>query len=1145
MWLTNCKSTKTEERIDLWKFAFAILIVGLFFGCQKNTEDLQYQDSKLFKLVGPENSGISFRNDLTYNRKENFLIYEYYYNGGGVAIGDINNDGLLDIYLTGNQVDDHLYLNKGNLKFEEISKNAGILKNGGWSTGVSFVDVNGDGFQDIYVCKALYDESPELRANELYINNGDLTFTESAKEFGIANFWRTMDATFFDFDKDEDMDLFLVNGPPTPGMLSALHGINWLDTLFSCRLYENMGGHFKDITQNAGVSFKGYGLSASTADFNNDGWTDIYVTNDYDSPDMLYINQGNGKFENQINKSMKHITNFSMGCDVADINEDGWIDLVVTDMLPEDNYRQKANMGGMPFEKFWNIANAGGNYQYMFNTLQLNRGTDSDGNLHFSEIAQFAGVAATDWSWSPLFADFDNDGLKDLFISNGIKRDLRNFDGVGEADKYFKSVLAEYSKNNPGDKNIELRDLVDFDLLANMLPSQPLTNYLFQNLGEFNFENKAIQWGLDQKTFSSGAAYGDLDNDGDLDLVINNVDDFAYLYENTSNHTNQNNYLRVRLTQNDTARSFFGAKVKIEVQGKSKYYEFSNARGFYSSSESIAHFGLGKDTLVTKVSVYWLNGETTTINNVVSNQEIVFDRSEAMKVNSLQRKENPIFKEITKNVKVNYIHVENNFADFKREPMLPHKMSQFGPAIAVGDVNNDGLDDFYIGAAFGRAGQIYLQQKSGTFKQSYSMPWIVDVKSEDTGALLFDCDGDNDLDLYVVSGGNELPAGSPEYIDRLYINDGSGNFSKSLTSLPDLPISGSRVIPADFDKDGDLDLFVGGRQIPGKYPEPASSYILLNESNSSGNPLFRDVTTEIAAGLNNLGMVTDAVWSDFDNDQDLDLLITGEWMPVTVFENTNGKFVNVSEKLGLQNEVGWWFSIDKADFDDDGDDDYVIGNLGENYKYKASYKEPFSIHYMDYDNNGKNDIILGYYNFGKQFPLSGRSRSINQIAALKDKFPTYHDFAKSTLIEIYEKEFLKKALNYNAKTFSSMYMENLGEGNFELNKLPALAQFSPINDFIIEDMNNDGFKDILLAGNLYGSEIETMRADAGLGLLLLGDGKGHFIPMDPHISGLYLNYNVKQLAPIYIGNSPAFIAASNNDFLRLYSINTPMIKDIQ
>ena len=1102
------------------------------------------QDQKIFTLLSPEQTGIHFSNPIQDTIGANILIYEAFYDGGGVAIGDLNNDGLQDLYFTGNQVSDQLYLNNGNLTFTEVSKEAGILDRGSWSTGVSLIDVNQDGWLDIYVCKSLYDDSPSLRTNELYIHTGVdpqgvPQFSERAFEYGVNDFWRSMQATFLDYDKDGDPDLFLVNQPPNPGMLSPLADQDWLDTLFSCRLLENQGEKFVDVTTRAGMRKRGYGLSAMTADFNNDGWMDIYVCNDYDSPDFLYLNQQDGTFENTINQSMPHISYFSMGSDAADINNDGWMDLIALDMVAEDNYRLKANMGGMEPEKFWNIVNAGGHYQYMFNTLQLNQGTDREGKLWFSEIAQYSGVASTDWSWTPLFADFDNDGYKDLFITNGVKKDLRNTDAVRQTEEYLETTIQEFVKANPNAGTVNIWEVIELDKILEIIPSEKLANYMYRNTGKYQFEKKGKEWGLDQLTFSSGAAYGDLDNDGDLDLVVSNVDEVAYVYENTSTQKTSHHFLRIRLTDQQH-RSLIGTRIHLQSKAGDQYAELANARGFYSDSEDMIHFGLGNLKRIPKLVITWPSGESSELRNLKADQEIVVDWTKTSpSVPVATASEPSIFTDVTGRSELTFAHKENRFDDFHREVLLPHKLSTLGPALACGDANGDGLEDAYAGGAAGQSGALILQQEDGTFGLPDSSAFVMDRNHEDIGAVFLDIDQDGDQDLYVVSGGNEFSSGSPLYQDRLYLNQGQGIFRKSESVLPERAISGSCVLPKDIDQDGDLDLFVGGRQSPASWPSPTDSYFLQNMLMESGELKLVDATQQIAPELQNLGMLTDGLWSDFDLDGDEDLIVAGVWMPITVFENQDGKLTKVKtpQNSPLRNSVGWWLCIEAYDIDQDGDQDYLAGNLGLNYKYKASPENPFSVHYDDFDDNGSKDIVLSYYNFGERFPLRGRSCSSQQIPALKQQFPDYHSFASSSLSEIYGELSLTQALHYEARMFESIWIENRG-GEFVFHPLPPEAQFSSINDVIISDLDQDGQADVVLAGNMYHSEVETTRNDGSIGLLLRGQGEWKFEAVPMSESGLLLPYQVMQMEMLELGGIPSIMVAPNNDKLKVFRIDS-------
>lgn len=1082
------------------------------------------QTEKLFTRLDGSSTNIHFNNIVADTKDASILIYSNFYGGGGVGIGDINNDGLQDIYFAGNQVDDRLYLNKGNMVFEDITESAGIEKNGGaWSSGVLFGDVNGDGLMDIYVTRELYDDQPELRRNILYLNKGNNKFIESAAAFGLDSDQRTRHAVFIDYDVDGDLDVFLLNQPPNPGSYSPLAGTELLVEEYSPRLMENQGNVFVDVTKKAGLLVPCFPNSVTASDLNNDGFTDLWIANDYWVRDFIYINNGNGTFSDKTFDFTRHISFSSMGIDAGDINNDGWLDVLVLDMVAEDNFRRKSNMSGMPRRAFTKVLKEKGHHQYMFNMLHLN-----NGNGTFSEIAHLAGVDATDWSWSVLLADFDNDGWKDIHIANGLMRDIRDNDAAKTFPKYLDEAIQEFSRKNPNAGDVDLWDVADFDRAMNISPSVKLQNYAYRNKGDFTFEKANVAWGMEDKSFSNGSAYADLDNDGDIDLVINNINDEAFVYRNNAEKATSSHFLRVIPLADAPGSSVLNTKVWVETGEKIQYHEITSVRGMYSTSEYAAHFGLGTHEKVDRIKLQWPDGKVNILTNQKADQIIEMKYSQAKQVvTETSTTVKPLFQNVTEKTGLVIKHSENVFEDFDKQLMLPHKLSDRGPALATGDINGDGTDDIFMGGAAGNEGRLFTQNTDGSFSV-HSFPDLkVDKKSEDVDALFFDADQDGDQDLYVISGGNEYRAGSAEYQDRLYINDGKGNLLKSMDALPQNTISGSRVIANDFDKDGDLDLFVAGRHTPWEYPRPASSVLLKNEGGK-----FIDISKELASDLKNLGMVNDAVWVDYDGDGWMDLALAGEWMPFTIFRNDGKKFKNVSNDQGFRNTSGWWFSIEAADMDKDGDQDFILGNLGLNYEYKASEEKPFQIFFYDFDNNGTGDLVLAYYEGDKLYPVRERLRSIEQVPLLEEKISTFNEFAKADIYEIYGKDNLSRALHYEAKTFASVYVENLGNGKFEFHTLPVEAQFSSINEIIAEDFNGDGNLDILVAGNLFGTEYETVRADAGIGLLMLGDGKGKFLPKTSTESGIMLPHSVQKFSWLRHRNEQLIVVGCNNDYFQ-------------
>ena len=1072
----------------------------------------------LFTKIAPDQSNIYFNNKLEDTREHNILLYSNYYGGAGVAIGDLNNDGLQDIFFAGNLVEDKLYQNLGDFKFNDISDEAGIEQNGAWSTSVLIADINNDGLKDIYVTCELYDDKPELRKNKLYINKGNMQFVNEAEKYGLDNSERSRGATFIDYDKDGWLDLFLLNQPPNPGNYSPFSGQQLLREEWSPRLFKNLTGQrFVDISMKAGVLKPCYANAVIAADFDKDGWQDLYVSNDYEAPDFLYHNNGDGTFTNIIDNAMQHISYYSMGVDAADINNDGLSEIMTLDMVAEDNFRLKSNMGSMKPELFWKLVKQGAHYQYMFNNLHWNRG-----NNVYTDIAQLSGVSSTDWSWSNLIADFDNDGWKDIYITNGLLRDIRNTDMSKKFPEFVKETISDFLANNPNAGEVHILDILDLQKGLDLHPSVPLNNYAYKNMGNLSFDKVSKDWGLDLPSFSNGSAYGDLDNDGDLDLVVNNINEPAFLFENKASLSN--NFIRIQLFP-DSKKSSQGIKVQIKINENVQYAEVSNARGMYSSSEEIIHFGIGKATTVDEIEIIWPNGEIEVLEEVSANQTLKLKQEGNLNQSRPTSEKPQIFKTISaSSLGLHFEHQENIFDDYKKQILLPHQMSQHGPAMAVGDINGDQLEDIFIGGASGQLGLLYQQKPNGQFEQGQSLP-ATDKVYEDIDAQFFDADQDGDLDLYIVSGGNAFASRNKNYLDRLYLNDGDGHFHKE-ESLPRILESGSCVRPIDFDQDGDLDLFIGGRHNPWDYPSPAISRLLENQEGQ-----FVDVTKTKAKDLIFIGMVTDAKPTDFDEDGHMDLILIGEWMSITFLKNTGSGFEKFNPRI-LENgktisTTGWWQQVAVTDIDQDGDDDYILGNLGTNYKYKASQTEPFEVHYGDFDGNKKKDIILSYYNFGEQFPLRGRSCSSAQIPELKTSFPSYDVFASASLEEVYQPSALSKALNYKAHTFKSGILIN-NDNEFEFVPFQNEIQTSNINSFLIDDFNADGAQEIVSAGNMYQSEIETPRNDGSIGTFLSKNSNGIWRFKPAVSTGLYLPYDVKHLLKININGKPHILVGINN-----------------
>ncbi|MCP9753686.1 RNA-binding protein [Lacihabitans sp. CCS-44] len=1111
--------------MNFLKFTFFVAFLFLF-SCK---------EKKLFERIEAEDSGITFANRITESDSMNILDFEYVYNGSGVGIGDFNNDGLQDVFFSGNQVSNKLYINKGDFKFDDVSDYSEIGGNGKWCAGVVTVDINSDGLLDVYVA-ATVKKAEKDRENLLFVNqglkDGKPKFKEMATEYGVNDSGHSENAAFFDYDNDGDLDLYvltnIIDQYPNVFRKKVTDGsYPNTDKLYRCDYNEKLGhAYYTNVSKEAGIVIEGYGLGLNICDINKDGWKDIYVTNDYAADDLLYINNQNGTFTDQANQYFKHTSNSAMGNDVADINNDGLLDIFAVDMLAKNNLRKKVLAPANNYQMFKFSEEFGYTYQYMRNTLQINNGKLSDNKpAMFSEVSMLSGIAETDWSWTPSLADFDNDGLRDIIITNGFPKDVTDRDFIA-----FRNDVERYSERSE---------------ILKQIPEVKINNYAYRNKGNLEFEDVTEKWGMDIPSFSNGAVYADLDNDGDLDYVVNNINDSAFVFKNNQvqlDKAKENHFLRVKTIGDKNNINGIGAVAILEFENGEKIIHENNPyRGYLSSVEPFVHFGLGAKK-VKKLEVQWYNGMSQVILNPKVDRVLEVNIKNAnIKTYRTENLGAGVFEDITENSKLDFIHKEIDFIDFNIQNLIPFKLSELGPGMSVGDVNGDNLEDVFLGGGVGFSGMFFLQKTDGTFtKKTLLKQYGLENKlEEDLGSLLFDADGDKDLDLYLCRGGSEGMPGEKVFEDKLYVNDGKGNFLEKINAIPAFATSTSCVRASDYDNDGDLDLFIAGRNVPDQYPKFADSYLFRNDS-KNGDAKFTNVALP---ELKSMGLICDVLWTDFDNDGWMDLLVAGEWSAPRFFKNSKGKLSEMKD-TGLENMKGLWTSTNAGDFDNDGDMDYVLGNIGLNAQFKGNEKEPARVLAKDFDNNGNYDIIPFVYYINEQkekflVPYNGKDDVNKQLNVTRSRFVSYKDFAKANIDNLLTKDEKKDAQDLELNFMKSVVILNQGQGKFKVVDLPVEVQFSPANGLVVEDFDSDGIQDILVAGNNFGNETSAGRYDASNGIYLKGLGNGGFKTV--RNSGFYVPGDAKSLVTISNARGEiSLLASQNKGSLKMFK--TPLKK---